>query len=100
MNDEGKLREQASRGERARQIVEQEIVQEAFAAIDKTLVEAWKGSAADEERARENAYLMYRLFQNFKAQFTVAIATGEAAKKELLSINDPSRIKRLINGRR
>lgn len=100
MSDEGRLREQASRGERAKQIVSQEIVQEAFAAIEKTIVEAWKNSAADEEQARENAYLMHRLFQNFKAQFTVAIATGESAKKELLSINDPSRVRRLISGRR
>lgn len=100
MSDEGRIREQAARGERAKQIVSQDIVQEAFAAIEKTIIDGWKNSAADEGVARENAYIMLRLYQNFRQQFTVAIATGEAAKKELLSINDPSRIRRLISGRR
>lgn len=100
MSDEGKLREQASRGERAKNVYEQDIVKEAFAAVQKTIDDGWKNTSADEERERENAYLMHRLLQNLRQQFVVAMSTGEAAKKELLSINDPSRVKRFINGRR
>lgn len=100
MSDEGKLREQAARGEHAKSVYEQDIVKQAFAAVEKTIDDGWKNTSADEERERENAYLMHRLLQNLRQQFVVAIATGEAAKKELLTINDPSRVRRLISGRR
>jgi hypothetical protein len=100
MADEGKLRAQAARADRARQVYEQDIVQEALAVIDKTINDAWRNSTADEKECRDNAYVMHRLLENFKQQFLHAMATGEAAKKELLTINDPSRVRRFISGRR
>jgi hypothetical protein len=42
---------------------------------------------------------MFRLLQNFKEQFTRAVTTGEAANKELLTIRDPSKIRRMMHGR-
>lgn len=99
MTDEVKLRQQADRGERAKRVLENELVKEAFESMEKTIMDAWRLSAADEDGARNNAYLMYRLLQNLKQQFAHMVATGEAANKQLLQINDPSKIRRMISGR-
>lgn len=98
--DEGKLRQQLDRAERAKRILGNELVKEAFEAIEKTILDAWKNSAADEDRERNNAYLMHRLLQNFKQQFTAAVANGKVAQKELLRVNDPSKLTRMIHGKR
>lgn len=99
MADEGKLRLQAQRGDRARAICEDELFIEAFDAIEKRIEEGWKETQASEKQERENAYLMHRLVQNFRAHFRSLMTTGEQAKKDLLDINDPSRLRRIINGR-
>ena len=85
--NEGKLREQAQRASRAKQILENDLVVEAFDLIEKRIYESWQTSSADETTERENAYLMHRLLQNFRTQFTQAIAKGKVADRELLSIS-------------
>lgn len=100
MTDEAKLRQQVDRGERAKRVLENELVIEAFEKLEQTIVDSWKGSRADEEKQRDNAYVMYRLLQNFKQQFKAAITNGEVARKELLRIQDESKLKRVIHGRR
>lgn len=98
MTDEAKLRKQQDRGERAQRVLENELVQEAFDEIEKTIMQAWKDSPADAEKERYNAYLMYRLFNNFRSHFDHIVRTGEAANNELLQIKDPSKLRRMING--
>lgn len=98
MADEAKLRLQQNRGERAKRLLENDLILDAFQKIEAEIMAAWKGSAADDEKGRYNAYLMFRLLQNFKQQFTHAVATGEAAGKQLLQIKDPSKLKRIFNG--
>jgi len=99
MTDELKLRRQQDRGQRAQLLIENELFKEAIENIEQTILDAWKGSASTEEKQRHNAYLMYRLLQNFKQQFTTAISTGKVAQKELLRIKEESKIRRIINGR-
>lgn len=88
MTDEGKLREQYERGERAKSVLNNELIQEAFEKIEKELDHAWKNSSADDEKGRYNAYLMYRLLQNLKQQFTHVVTTGEHAGTELLKLEE------------
>ena len=101
MADEGKLREQASRGEHARRIYESELFTEAAAAIEKELLAAITNSLGDEKEVRERAYLMHRLLQNFKQQFKQAMVTGDVAARDLLRLKEPNKLARMIaNGRR
>lgn len=91
-----KLNRQKDRASRAQRILDDELFKEAFDNIEQTILDSWKESRADEEKQRYNAYIMHRLLQNLKEQFTRAVATGEAAKKELLTVKDPSKFARLI----
>ena len=84
-----------SRGARAKEIIENPFVVEAFDAIEGVIANGWKESGADDSKARENAYLMHRLLQNFKSEFQRAIATGKASEKKLLSTKD-SIVKKIL----
>lgn len=94
--DEAKLKRQQDRASRAQRILDDELFKGAFENIEQTIVDSWKESRADEEKQRYNAYIMHRLLQNLREQFTRAIVTGQAAKKELLTIKEPSKLRRLI----
>lgn len=96
MTDESKLLRQQDRGHRAKRVLENDLVVGAFEKIEAEIDAAWKNSAADDEKARYNAYLMHRLLQNFKQQFRHAVTTGEAAGKELLRLKDPSKVRRMM----
>lgn len=98
MIDESKLRAQQNRGLQAKRLMENPFITEAFAALEKTILDAWKESPADDDKGRYNAYLMYRLFKNLRHQFEYAITTGEVAKKELLRTKNKSRFRRIVNG--
>jgi hypothetical protein len=98
MTDESKLRKQQERGDRAKRLLENELLVEAFEKIEADILDKWQNSAADEKEQRDNAYLMHRLLQNLKAQIKQIVITGDGATKELLRLNDPSKIRRLING--
>jgi hypothetical protein len=95
--DENKLNMQAERAAQAKALYQHPFMVEAFDSIEQTILESWKGSAADEGSARDNAYVMYRLLQNLRQKFIVAIATGEAADKQLLQIRDKTKLRRMIN---
>jgi hypothetical protein len=96
MADEGKLREQASRGESARRVLENELIQEVFAKMDERIVTSIRESVGDESDIRERAYLMLRLLENFKAEFKAMVLTGDAASKELLRVKDPPQFMRML----
>jgi len=96
MADEGKLREQASRGENARRILESELVKDVFAKMDERIMGSIRDSLGDESDIRERAYLMLRLLDNFKAEFKSMVLSGDAASKELLRVKEPSKLMRAI----
>jgi hypothetical protein len=96
MADEGKLREQHSRGENARRILESELVKDVFAKMDERIFTSIRESVGDESDIRERAYLMLRLLENFKAEFKTMVLTGEAASRELLRVKDPPKFMRML----
>ena len=93
--DEAKLRRSLARGDRARRLIEDELVVEALDTIEKQLIQAWQESRADEEEQRRNAYLMQRLLKNFREHFQKLVRDGDASGKELLRLRDPSALSRL-----
>lgn len=88
MTDKAKLAEQQARGAQAESILNHPLVNGAFNAIEDEIDKGWKASLADEEGQRQNAYLMWRLFGNFKTHFEQHVRTGEFATNELLTLKD------------
>jgi hypothetical protein len=86
MVDELKAAKQRARGQEAKRLLENSMIQEFFTSIEKTVSDAWSGSKADEADVRERAYLMMRLVANLKQQFTSCMYTGEIASRDLLMV--------------
>ena len=84
-----------TRAARAKELMENPFMVEAFEKLESTILEAWKNSHSDDSQARDNAYLMHRLLQNLKQEFQRAIATGKSVEKELLNTKD-SKLRKLL----
>lgn len=96
--DEGKLRDQAERAERAKRLLEDELLNEAFAKLDTALMKAWKESPPSEPERREDAWRCVKLLEKLQGELNHIVYTGKDARKRLLELKDPSLIERLRNG--
>lgn len=71
------------RGERARQIIEDEVFVSAFAAIEADLTSAWRNSGVADSDAREDAYRMLRALDAVRADLTRVMVDGVMAADEV-----------------
>jgi hypothetical protein len=81
MTDEQRL----YRGNRAREVLENEEFQAAFEAIEKDLIESWKNtpSTSANQDARERIHLSLTMLGKVKASLTHTMETGKLAAEEL-----------------
>lgn len=79
---------QIDRGEHARRLLNDPMLQEAFQEIDNEIIEKWRQSAGDEHEQRHNAYLMQRLLTRLKSYLEEVVNTGEFGKRDLLFLKD------------
>lgn len=88
MTDEVRLHRQRARGQEAKRLWENSMLQECFAEMEKTVKDALFTSKAEEADLRERCYLMLRLHESYKQQFKSFMYTGEIAAKQLLAIEE------------
>lgn len=100
MTDAGKLHQQQDRGQRAKRILDDELVKEALDKIEAGILEAFKSSAIGDDTARRHAREAHGILQNFRDQLGQVMATGEFAMKELLRGAEESKLKKVLHGRR
>lgn len=77
-------REQESRrGEQARRLLDDPLLQEAFATVGNALRNAWAATADDATAERERLWLMLRLLERVRAHLTAVLETGKLAAAQL-----------------
>lgn len=96
MADEFKLHRQADRAARAKTLLENELLQEAFAGIEAGLLETFKVSELTDDAGRLRARIALGILENMKAQLSKMIADGNYAGKELLRLEKESTLKRML----
>tara|TARA_Y100001963_G_C6574228_1_gene350360 strand:- start:324 stop:572 length:249 start_codon:yes stop_codon:yes gene_type:complete len=69
------------RGDLARQILENEIFQNAFEDLEQAIFDEWKVS--DDVDVRESLWLMLQIVPRFQSVFISAVSNGAVASKEL-----------------
>jgi hypothetical protein len=77
------LRREANRGQRAKAILEDEIVSEALDAIEVELRTDWEGSRPDDTAGREVSYRMLRAAKAFRERLRKVIDDGSVAQAEI-----------------
>lgn len=72
-----------NRGINARLILDDPLVQEAFANLETMYIEDWKTSTVDDEVKRERAYMSLRALNDFKSALQSFVDTGKIAGKQV-----------------
>lgn len=70
-------------GDRAREIIENEVFQAVWADIEKEWTDAWMNSPARDEAGREKLYQYVMTLRKLKAQITTTLETGKLAMLDL-----------------
>jgi hypothetical protein len=77
------LEEESRRGEQARRLLDDSLLQEAFATVDAALREAWAATADDATAERERLWSMLKLLGRLRAHLTAVLETGKLADAQL-----------------
>lgn len=77
------LEEEVRQGERARAILEDPIVVEAFAELETRCLNDWRSSAAGDIAQRERMFLTIGVIQALREDFSSLITTGRLARRSL-----------------
>lgn len=95
MTDESRLRRQAERGDRARAILEDELTQDAFKAIERQLFDEWCATKPEETEKREQIYRLHLSHLDYRQMLAGAMGTGKAAVTQL---KEKGLLRRLTGG--
>ena len=79
MNDSQRIYE----GNRATEVLQNEVFQNVFAAIEKEMTEQWMNSPARDAEGREKMYMYLQMLKRVKIHLTTAMETGKLTCLEL-----------------
>lgn len=71
------------RASRAKQLLDDPMIQEAFAEVEKKMTEAWRKSPITDVEARERCFRVLVGLDAFKAFFEIAIQNGVVAEYQV-----------------
>lgn len=86
MSDENKLIRDAGRGVRARQLIEDELLVEAFKMLEDAYTLGWRNTTIDDTAAREKLFLAVNLVGKVRKHLAVVLDGGKLAQAELAEI--------------
>lgn len=90
------LMEQQTRGQYAMSLLENELLQEALAAIEREVVEQWASCPARDKDGKEACWQLMKTAQKFRNILTGYIETGKLATAELKRFEKPGFIRRVV----
>lgn len=84
--DEREARQAIAKGERAQRLIDDELLAEAFSAVESTLVGIWRNSQPGEDIKRDDAWRQIRLINGLKHALRQHVQTGSHASAKLAQI--------------
>lgn len=83
MTDEHKLIRDKGRGQRAKSLLENEMMVEAFKALEADYIKAWAGTDPSQAAARENYYRAVQILGDVRRHLLKVATNGTLAEREL-----------------
>lgn len=83
MTDESKLSRDAVRGVRARELLESDLLAEAFTSLESAYTNAWRLTTIDDVSGREKLFLAINIVGKVKDHLTAIMNNGKLAATEL-----------------
>lgn len=81
--NEGKVRENMERGEKAAALLRNELLQEAFSTLEQDFMQAWKVSPVEDLQNRERLYMLCQNLSALQGYLESIITGGKLAKSQL-----------------
>jgi len=94
--NEGKIRENMSRGEKAEALLRNELLEEAFAKLEDDFIQAWKASAVEDTQNRERLYMLCQNLSAVKAYLENVVTDGKLAKAQLTELQNRVKFEKRI----
>jgi hypothetical protein len=82
---------EVTRGQRARALLDDPLVDEAFAAIERECLAEWRRAPARDVEGRERLWLMLKMAERFKAHFVNLIDSGRLAGERIAQLEKARR---------
>ena len=83
MSEEGKLSVAMARAARAQSLIEDELLTEAFAALETRYIEEWRASQFRDTDARERLWQAVNVLRKVKDHLSRIVADGRLAEREI-----------------
>jgi hypothetical protein len=83
MSDESALDRAAARAVRAEALLDDELLNEAFAALEKSYIAAWRATTVDDAGGREKLFLAINIVGKVRDHLAGVVANGKLAQAEL-----------------
>lgn len=81
-----RLERDSARGVRARAILEDPLVAEAFAAVERGILDAWRATPARDVTGRERLFLAVGLLGRVRQALTAVVETGRLADHSIAAL--------------
>jgi hypothetical protein len=94
MNDENHLDRAAARAIRAQELLDNELLTEAFCGLEENYTAAWRASTIDDVAAREKLFLAINIVGKVRDHLTSIVANGKLAQAELKELAQVAERKR------
>jgi hypothetical protein len=83
VTDEFALTRATQRASRAQQLLDDELIKEAFEALERAYITRWRATAIEDVTGREKLFLAINVVGKVKDHLTAAVADGKLAATEL-----------------
>jgi len=83
MIDEDELSRAAAKGNRARNLLDNDLLTEAFKGLEDSYTAAWRATTIDDVSAREKLFLAINIVGKVRDHLTAIVANGKVAQAEL-----------------
>jgi hypothetical protein len=83
MNDDNRLDQAAVKALRAQELLDNELLTEAFRGLEENYTAAWRASTIDDVGAREKLFLAVNVVGKVRDHLNAVVANGKLAQAEL-----------------
>jgi hypothetical protein len=83
MSDESRLDQAVARAARAQDLLDNEMLREAFAALEENYTAAWRATSIDDLAGREKLFLAVNIVGKARDHLNAVVANGKLAQVEL-----------------
>ncbi len=83
MTDEVNLNESATRGARAEEVLDNELLAGAFTVLEASYISAWRATGVDDVTGREKLFLAINIIGKVRDHLASVVSNGKLAEAEL-----------------